>query len=235
MARKAASKSVSKKPASKLKIVRISRGHPRLMISIVLGIAAYAVLTALAGQLPLSTRVIASWDIGVLVYLAAVYTMMAQSPWSEIANHADAQDEGAFAIFILTVFAGMASLAAIFMELAGADRAGETYGRAVAFGLATVVISWMFIHTIFAVHYAYEYYRDNDCFGGLKFPDDDKPDYWDFMYFAFVLGMTFQVSDVAITAKWIRRAAVVHGILSFFYTTAVVALSVNLAANFMQK
>jgi len=234
MARKPASK-VASKPVSKLKIVRISRGHPRLMISIVLGIAAYAVLTALAGQLPLSTRVIASWDIGVLVYLAAVYTMMAQSPWSEIANHADAQDEGAFGIFILTVFAAMASLAAIFMELAGADKAGPTYGRAVAFGIVTVVISWVFIHTIFAVHYAYEYYRDNDCFGGLKFPDDDKPDYWDFMYFAFVLGMTFQVSDVAITAKWIRRSAVVHGILSFFYTTAVVALSVNLAANFMQK
>ena len=153
MARKPASK-VASKPLSKLKIVRISRGHPRLMISIVLGITAYAVLTALAGQLPLSTRVIAAWDIGVLVYLAAVYTMMAQSPWSEIANHADAQDEGAFGIFILTVFAAMASLAAIFMELAGADKAGPTYGRAVAFGITTVVISWVFIHTIFAVHYA---------------------------------------------------------------------------------
>jgi uncharacterized membrane protein len=225
---------MARKPPSKLLLVRIGRGHPRLVISIVLGITAYALLTAM-GQLPLSTRVIAAWDIGVLIYLAAVFTMMTRSPWSEIANHADAQDEGAFAIFILTVFAGMASLAAIFMELAGADKAGATYGRAVAFGIATVVISWVFINTIFAVHYAYEYYRDNDCAGGLKFPDDDKPDYWDFMYFAFVLGMTFQVSDVAITAKRIRRAAMVHGILSFFYTTAVVALSVNLAAGFIQK
>lgn len=225
---------MARKPPSKFMLVRIGRGHPRLVISIVLGVIAYAVLTA-AAQLPLSTRVIAAWDFGVLIYLAAVFAMMAQSPWSEIANHADAQDEGAFAIFILTVFAGMASLAAIFMELAAADRAGEHYGRAVVFGIATVIISWVFIHTIFAVHYAYEYYRDNDCAGGLKFPDDDKPDYWDFMYFAFVLGMTFQVSDVAINAKWIRRVAMVHGILSFFYTTAVVALSVNLAANFMQK
>ncbi len=226
---------MARKPVSKFTIVRIGRGHPRLLISIVLGVIAYALLTAATGQLPLITRMLLAWDIGVLIYLALVLAMMAQSPWSEIANRADAQDEGAFAIFILTVFAGMASLAAIFAELAGADKAGANYVLDVAFGISTVVISWIFIHTIFAVHYAHEYYRDADCAGGLKFPDDDKPDYWDFMYFAFVLGMTFQVSDVAITAKWLRRVAVIHGILSFFYATAVVALTVNLAANFMQK
>jgi uncharacterized membrane protein len=215
--------------------VRISRSHPRLLISIAIGVVAYATLAGLAASLGPTSRAIAAWDIAILCYLGATLTMMAKSSWSDIAGHADAQDEGAFGIFILTVFAGMASLGAIFGELASSDKASPGYGLNVAFGIVTVVLSWAFIHTIFALHYAYEYYDDTDCTGGLKFPDDDKPDYWDFMYFAFVLGMTFQVSDVAITAKWVRRIAMVHGILAFFFTTAVVALTVNLAANFMQK
>jgi uncharacterized membrane protein len=218
-----------------LRIVRISRAHPRLMTSIAVGVAAYALLTMMAGQLALTTRLLAAWDVGVLLYLVWLATMMAGSKQTDIAKHADAQDEGEFGILILTVIAAMASLAAIFVEMAATDRTGARYGFEVALAILTVVFSWAFIHSIFALHYAYEYYDDAECAGGLKFPDDDKPDYWDFVYFAFVLGMTFQVSDVAITAKRIRRVATVHGVLAFFYTTAVVALTVNLAANFMQK
>jgi uncharacterized membrane protein len=220
---------------SKFWIVRVGRGHSRLMISIIVGVIAYAALTALAADVRTMSRAIAAWDVAILLYLGATLTMMAKSSWNDIAGHADVQDEGAFGLFILTVFAGIASLGAIFGELASYDKTSAGYGLDVAFGIVTVVISWAFIHTIFALHYAYEYYDDNDCAGGLKFPDDEKPDYWDFMYFAFVLGMTFQVSDVAITAKWIRRIATIHGILAFFFTTAVVALTVNLAANFVQK
>ena len=94
-------------PTSNFMLVRICRGHPRLIVSILLAVAGYAALTA-ATQLPLSTRAIAAWDIGVLVYLAAVYTMMARSGPYDIAGHANAQDEGAFAIFILTLLAALA-------------------------------------------------------------------------------------------------------------------------------
>jgi len=227
---------MARKPPSKFKVVRISRAHPRLIISIVLGIAAHVLLTMMTGQqFATTTRLVIAWDIGVVFYLVWLAVMMARSKQTDIAQHADAQDEGEFGMLVLTVIAAMASLAAIFLELAAADRGSRYYGLDVALAIMTVVLSWVFIHAIFALHYAYEYYDDADCAGGLKFPDDDKPDYWDFMYFAFVLGMTFQVSDVAITAKGIRRVAAVHGILSFFYTTAVVALTVNLAANFMQK
>lgn len=226
---------MAKKFASSLRIVRIGRGHPRLVASIAVGAATYALLTAIMGQLALTTRLLIAWDIGVVVYLIALVAMMARSKQADIAGHADAQDEGEVGLMVLTIAAGMASLAAIFVELASADRGGAYYGLEVALAIFTVVISWAFIHSIFALHYAYEYYDDAECAGGLKFPDDDKPDYWDFVYFAFVLGMTFQVSDVAVTAKRIRRVAAVHGVLAFFYTTAVVALTVNLAASLFQK
>jgi uncharacterized membrane protein len=89
------------------------------------------------------------------------------------------------------------------------------------------------VHTAFALHYAHDYYRGAKA-GGLQFPNGDeheKPDYWDFVYFSFVIGMTAQVSDVGITDRTIRRTATAHGIVSFVYNTALVALMVNIAAS----
>jgi uncharacterized membrane protein len=85
------------------------------------------------------------------------------------------------------------------------------------------------------LHYAHDFYGERSRQDGLTFPGGGEPDYWDFVYFAFVVGMTFQVSDVAITVKSIRRMVVAHGVLSFFFTTAIVALTVNIAANLIQK
>jgi len=98
---------------------------------------------------------------------------------------------------------------------------------------ATIALSWAVVHTAFALHYAHDYYRGSKP-GGLQFPSGDKQDhadYWDFIYFSFVIGMTAQVSDVGITDKTIRRTATVHGIISFIYNTALVALMVNIAAS----
>ena len=156
--------------------------------------------------------------------------MTASAPIAEIRKHAALQDEGALALMVLTIVAALASLAAIFAELtADGDNRPGVWPHMLA--IATVVLSWAFIHTIFALHYAYDFYGDGKRANGLKFPGDDKPDYWDFMYFSFVVGMTFQVSDVAVTNKWIRRSVVAHGIVSFFFSTTVVALTVNMAAN----
>jgi len=99
--------------------------------------------------------------------------------------------------------------------------------------IVTIVLSWAAVHTTFALHYAHEYYRGAKP-GGLQFPSGDQhesADYWDFVYFSFVIGMTAQVSDVGITDKTIRRTATVHGIISFIYNTALVALMVNIAAS----
>jgi uncharacterized membrane protein len=97
--------------------------------------------------------------------------------------------------------------------------------------IVTITLSWTFIHAIFALHYAHDYYGSGHRANGLQFPGDDQPDYWDFAYFSFVVGMTFQVSDVAVTNRAIRRLVVAHGILSFAFNTAILALTVNLASS----
>ena len=93
----------------------------------------------------------------------------------------------------------------------------------------------MFTQTIFALHYAHEFYGTGRRAAGLKFPGDERPDYWDFVYFAFVIGMTFQVSDVGITHREIRRTVVAHGVLSFLFTAAILALAVNIAASLVGR
>ena len=153
---------------------------------------------------------------------------------AQMKANAAAQDEGAYAILVLTGAAALASIGAIFAELAVVERSDPHYALYSTLAVGTIVLSWMFIHTIFALHYAHDYYGGR-LTGGLKFPEDDKPDYWDFMYFAFVIGMTFQVSDVAVTQKSIRRMVVAHGVLSFFFTTAFIAMTVNIAAGVIQK
>lgn len=150
-------------------------------------------------------------------------------------RNAAVQDEGAFAILILAVAAAVASLGAIFAELAVLRLDDPHYALYIALAIVTVVLSWTFTHTIFALHYAHEFYGEDASGGCLKFPDDDQPDYWDFIYFSFVVGMTFQVSDVAITHKPTRRMVVAHGALSFFFSTAIVAMMVNIAAGLFQK
>ena len=99
--------------------------------------------------------------------------------------------------------------------------------------MATILLSWAFVHTIFSLHYAHEYYgeRRDGKIGGLNFPGDQEPDYWDFLYFSLVIGMTSQVSDVAITSKVIRRMVAIHGVLSFFFNLTVLALTVNMVSN----
>jgi uncharacterized membrane protein len=94
----------------------------------------------------------------------------------------------------------------------------------------TIFLSWAFIHTMFALHYAHEYY--DRTAGGMAFPGDDRePDYWDFVYFSFVIGMTSQVSDVGVTSKEIRRTVTAHGVVAFVFNVALLALTINLAAS----
>jgi uncharacterized membrane protein len=215
-------------------IVRVGMAHKRLVISVAIGIATTFLLRAT--ELHLVTRVLLGWDIGVAIYLVVAMIVMARcSTIAAIRRNAAIQDEGAFAILLLTVAAVIASLGAIFAELAALDRASPSYALHIALVVTTVILSWTFTHTIFALHYAHDFYGGAERSDGLKFPGNAQPDYWDFVYFSFVIGMTFQVSDVAVANKSIRRMVVAHGALSFFFSTAIVALTVNIAAGLVQK
>lgn len=208
--------------------LRVVRARPRTAIATVLGIV---VMASLPAGWPMSKRFLISWDAGVALYLVLVFSMMARAGIEHMRRNAALQDEGRFAILILTVIAAAASLGAILSELSTAQGATRT-GMQLALATITIVLSWTFVHTIFALHYAHEYYgARGGKQDGLNFPGEEKPDYWDFAYFSFIIGMTSQVSDVSIASKPIRRTATAHGILSFFFNVTLVALMVNIAAS----
>jgi uncharacterized membrane protein len=206
--------------------LRVIYARPRTFISVAIGIVAFLLLP---GSLRLVTRMLVGWDACIAVYLLLVYIMMYRCGLAHIKRNAVLQDDGRFLILLVTALGAFASIAAIVFEL------GASHHSAPQLALATVTIalSWAAVHTTFALHYAHDYYRGAKP-GGLQFPSGDQhehADYWDFVYFSFVIGMTAQVSDVGITDKTIRRTATAHGIVSFVYNTALVALMVNIAAS----
>lgn len=208
--------------------VRIIRARPRLFLSGLLGALVVVVLT---GELKLSTRLLIGWDFGNALYLVLAYAMIARSDVARIRRRAALQDEGQSVILILTVAAALASLGAIIAEL-GSTAGATRHASQLILATLTIVLSWGFVHSMFALHYAHEYYAQNGGRGGgLTFPGDEPPDYWDFVYFSFVIGMTSQVSDVAITCHPIRRTVTAHGIVSFAFNATLVALTVNIAAS----
>jgi uncharacterized membrane protein len=209
-------------------VLRIIRSRPRLFASAALGILVTLAL-ALVPELRPVTRFLLGWDVGVGVYLALAAHMMAGSDVHVIRRRAATQDEGGATILALTVIAALVSLAAIFAHLGPGNSSGLTPGSLV-FVAVTIWLSWMFIHTMFALHYAHEFYDRHDG-GGMAFPGGEEPDYWDFVYFSFVIGMTSQVSDVGVTGKAIRRTVIAHGVVAFFFNVALLALVINLAAS----
>jgi uncharacterized membrane protein len=208
------------------KPVRVVYARPRTFISIAIGIVAFFFLP---GSLRLVTRLLIGWDVFVTLYLVLAYIMMFRCGVAHIRRNAVLQDDGRFLILLVTALGAFASIAAIVSELGASHRSPPELG----FATLTIALSWAAVHTVFALHYAHDYYRGAKP-GGLQFPSGDEhdhADYWDFVYFSFVIGMTAQVSDVGITDKTIRRTATAHGIISFVFNTALVALMVNIAAS----
>src|SRR3954451_8658928 len=208
------------------KPVRVVYARPRTFFSIAIGLGAVFLLP---DSLRLVTRLLMSWDIFVTSYLMLAYMMMLRCGLAHIKRNAVLQDDGRFLILLVTALGAFASIAAIVFELGASHRSAPELTLATV----TIALSWAMVHTTFALHYAHDYYRGAKP-GGLQFPSGDQhdhADYWDFVYFSFVIGMTAQVSDVGITDKTIRRTATAHGIISFIFNTALVALMVNIAAS----
>lgn len=206
--------------------LRIVYARPRTFVSLGIAIVAFVLLPS---ALRLVTRLLISWDIFTAIYLVLVAVMMLRSEHHDIRRKAIMQDDGRFVILMVTALGAFASIAAIVFELGASKRDAP----ALTLALLTVSLSWAAVHATFALHYAHDYYRGAKP-GGLQFPSgdtDEHADYWDFVYFSFIIGMTAQVSDVGITDKIIRRTATVHGIISFVFNTALLALMVNIAAS----
>ncbi len=216
-------------------LFRILTGHSRLFVSIGIGLASYFAIPAAWQQ---QTRGIATWDIGASAYLAVVVWLFVATPVDRMERNARAQQDGEWTLFWLVLAGVVASFAAIIGEFGSMKAAAaEARNLKVALVAATLLLSWVVTQAAFALRYAHEFYsRTGDAAavdGGLQFPEEERPDYLDFFYFSAVLGMTFQVSDVQITSRKLRRLATVHGMLGFLFNTVIIALTVNLASGLL--
>jgi uncharacterized membrane protein len=209
--------------------VRIVRARPRLFTSALIGLLVIALCPS---DWRLATRMLMGWDIGLALYLGLLLRMMAVAEVRHIRMRAKLQDEGQIVVLALTAIAALASLGAI-VALLGMSEAGNRDPGHLALALTTIFLSWMFTHSMFALHYAHEFYDENGGKGGgLIFPGDlHEPDYWDFVYFSLVIGMTSQVSDIVITCRPIRHTVTAHGVIAFFFNVTLLALMVNIAAS----
>jgi uncharacterized membrane protein len=207
------------------------RLRSRLYGSLLAGAALFVVLPA---PWRLSTRMLMAWDLGVTLYLGLAGWMMTRATIEAMKDRADQEDDGAAAILALTVSAALASLAAIGAELHGIRSAVEE-GVVLRLVLAafTILCSWFFLHVVFAIHYAHEFYADAGSRPALVFPNESNPDYIDFLYFSFTVGAAAQTSDVSVDSRRMRRIVLTHTVLSFLFNTTVLALAVNVGAGLL--
>jgi len=215
---------------------RVVIGHRYTASACVIGLVAFFILP---GALDLARRAVLAWDLGSAALLAMfVMLLLTEGDDEMMARNAAAQEEGEWTVFAITLagvvmsFAALTRVLSVAKDMQGLER--KLYFSAVAL---TLFLSWLVTQVVFALRYAHEYYERQPgasrVDGGLDFPGGLPPDYWDFLYFAMVLGMTFQVSDVQITSRKMRRLATVHGLIGFLFNTVIIALTVNIAASLL--
>lgn len=209
------------------------RARLRLNASIAVGVA---VALLLPDGFSLTLRAVIGWDCGAALFLGLVIAMAARATPESMLRRAALEDEARWVFLALMAGAAFFSMFAIIGLMGEAKAAGGDVMvmKRVLAGV-TIVLSWLFAHTVFAVHYAHDFFSDLAANRppGFDFPGEhDHLDYWDFLYFSFVIGMTAQVSDVQVLTQPLRRLVLAHSILSFLFNTVVLALSINLLAGF---
>jgi uncharacterized membrane protein len=194
-------------------------------------------LLAMHGHAAIATQLVGTWDTFAFSTVALAWLTMTTTDPYEVRRNARLQDASQTLLFIAVVSAATASLFAVFILL-GSSKNLPTGSFAIhmALSVAAIVLSWALVHTLFGIRYAHFYYIEarkvarEKIKGGLIFPGNENPDYLDFAYFSLVIGMTCQVSDVQISSKRMRRMATIHGLISFAFNTAILALFVNIVA-----
>ena len=211
--------------------------HHRLAVAVSAAVIAFFIAGT---RLQLPTQIIVTWNVFASVAIALAWWEIFVSEPSVVIRMAKLQDSSRTLIFLFVIVAAFASLFAVGFLLGGAKSAtGARFTGHLVLAATTVMTSWTLIHTLFAMRYAHLYYtldgdEDVECDGtGLEFPGGQQPDYLDFAYFSFVVGMTCQVSDVQITERPLRRLALLHGVLAFIYNTVIVALSINIISGML--
>ncbi|NYT78419.1 DUF1345 domain-containing protein [Alcaligenaceae bacterium] len=204
------------------------RVHRHLRFSVCASIfIVLAVVMSVLG-LPAELSLLLAFNIAVVIFLGATVIMFSRSNTQSIRRRARKEDEGYWGFILSSAGVAIVVLVALAAELHTSKHTGSLQ---IALAVCSLILAWLFMNTIFALHYAHEFYGDSGSKNaGLDFPGNIDPDYWDFVYFAFVIGMTFQVSDVEINSRAIRRVVLAHSMIAFFFNVIVIALSVNILA-----
>ncbi len=181
------------------------------------------------------THVMIGWDIFSVCMIIMTWITFFITSAKQIRIQSKVQDPNRSIIFIIILICTLASFLTVLLLIVTKKDGDDGASWRLPIAVAGMLFSWILIHTTFTLRYAHIFYGDhktnpNTHAGGLEFPGDELPDYLDFAYFSFVLGMTFQVSDVQITSKRFRRLALLHGLISFIFDTTMIALTINILA-----
>lgn len=213
--------------------IRVLRHHPRLYISIGIG-CLFSWLASNFGVNSKLTQALIGYDLGAIIYIILASYMMASSTAQQMRKRALNQDDGKVFTLLLIVAALIFTICAIATNLANVKNLhGSEKVEILSLAILTIVASWFFTNIVFALHYAHDYYFEvqNKKAGGLIFlPLDEEPNYFDFLYFSFIIGATAQTADVNLASKKMRRSCTLHCILAFFFNTTLLALTINIAA-----
>lgn len=210
--------------------------RPKVLVALIVGAGVYYLMLDAAGP---AVRLSLAWVAGGITYLVLAVRIMWQYGTRDIRQRAAAQDDSAVVILCLI----LAAIGASFLAIAGVlsqvrGTSGVVQPWYLALAAATIFTSWSVTQVAFALHYAHEFYappeREREAQNGLEFPHDDAPDYWDFLYFSTAIGATSQTSDTGLRSKTMRRLVTLHSIISFFFNTMILALTINLASGLVQ-
>jgi len=210
--------------------------HPRLFLAAALGTIIGLLLPESWGVL---VRVVFGWDVAATLYNLLAWIMMLRGTEASIRYKASLQDESGWTLLGIAAASALVSLCAIIGLLGGKDIPDPEKTLRLVLAIYTIITSWFFLHTLFTLHYAHEHYGagqgdQGKTRGGLQFPGTDPtPGYIDFAYYSFTIGMTAQTSDTAVTTTPMRGLTLAHGILTFFFNTVILALSINIAASLL--
>ena len=182
-----------------------------------------------------STRLLLGWNISILTYLVLTMRVLWTINHAHILKHAQQQDASKWFILLLVVMTLVMCFIAIIVELSHLPNITVVKYGHLALSILTIIFAWLFMHTVFAIHYAHDYYlaiaKHQD--GGLDFPKTTKPTYPEFIYFSYVIGTSAQTADVSITSRSMRILNILHILLAYGFNTTILAICINVAASFI--
>ncbi|AWL30133.1 DUF1345 domain-containing protein [Acinetobacter defluvii] len=184
-----------------------------------------------------STRLLLSWDISIFIYLVLTMKMLWAASPKHILKRAQQQDASKWIILLLVISCLIMCFIAIFIELTHLQDIQSFKTGHLVLAISTIACAWLFLHTIFTIHYAHDFYlaKQKNLDGGLEFPKTPEPTYPDFLYFSYIIGTSAQTADVSITSRSMRILNTLHLILAYAFNTSILAICINVAASIIMR